>query len=538
MSTPIRQNPAERLGTQQSRELLAQQEAARELNRTGLDAASDTPTSSKTGTARLNALVDQATQRTQSTPQSEQGRGTSTIGAVGAAPLSRSHAVDELGAHQQVFGTGETRLGPPTTPRVQITQQQITGAQSFANNLDHALSNVLGNAAAAHTRATDVTTGNGVATGGRLTSSGLKGLGPDELLSEFLKLQINDPNENVETHDKLSQLSSTLRQQALDDAKKQSANAQQMMKEAQAYAQQAQMIGTIVQVASIALTICTFGAGAVVGVAATAATTAATEAAVAAAQTAVASAEAAASAAVDTAVSAAVTTATEAGTTAATNIGTEAATQLVQNTTQQATQGFIQANQQVFQQAVQKTMEEAASKGVTLTTQQAETAVTQQIYNQLLPQVTQKLATQGVFTASSQAITQAGTQLASQAAAQSATTGVQGLVNRAGDVLTNMNQGVAGQMARATVVGGGIANGVAAGAQYKAAEKMADARQAGLEVTRSRFRAEQAQAQIEQENELINTIIESKNQTIDAVMQMTNATWASRQQLMAATMAR
>jgi hypothetical protein len=499
-------------GVKRTRELSEQQDAVRRLQMKEDAVNINGGTNARQGTVRLNELVDRATQTTQTADRGEAGR-TSTIGAAGAAPLGRTNAVDELAGHEQVFGTAETRLSPATAPRINFDQRTVSGAESFARNLDHAVNNIVLSARAAQANVDDrgvrALSTVGVATG----RPEMAGMGADELLSTFLKLNINDPNENVETHDKLYSVYTQLRQQGIEDAKKQSENAQAMKKEAEAYAKQAEMLGTVVTVLSIALTIVTFGAAAPAAAAAVAGTQAATVAATTAAQQAIAQAG---KEAVATAVKAAVK-------------------EVVSKAAQEATK-------EGMKQAIQTAAKEAAQKIVSQLGQQVSQQVVDQMANQLVGQVTQELTTQlaqqGASTAVQTMASTAGQELAANIAAQSATTGVQGTLNTGRQFMQEMGTRTATTMNRTLMMGSAAAQGVAAGANYKAADKAADARQAQLGVDRSRFRADQAQERIQDEGEVINTIMEHKNQTIDAVMQMTNATWASRQQLMAASVAR
>ncbi|MEZ0314899.1 MAG: hypothetical protein ACAI38_24265 [Myxococcota bacterium] len=70
----------------------------------------------------------------------------------------------------------------------------------------------------------------------RLNIVDMSNLSSDQLLAEFMKLNINDPNANVETQHKLYTLASEMRQQAIEEAKKKIERAQEMMREAQKYA--------------------------------------------------------------------------------------------------------------------------------------------------------------------------------------------------------------------------------------------------------------------------------------------------------------
>ena len=545
MSSTIRQSPTDSLASRRLKELEERETAARRVQiQENTVETSGAQINRGTNAGRVSQLLDRATTNTD-VGSTDTGSKTSSIGAAGAAPLGRTQAVDELAGHQQVYGTGEARLNPPSAPRVQLNERTVNGAESFATNLGIALDSVVADIRRGTTnvgaggvralndritteeRASRLTENRAVNTSGRVE---LSGTSADELLSTFLKLNINDPNENVETHDKLYTLATNLRQQAIEDAKKKSENAQKQMKEAQAYAQQAEIIGTVVTVLSIVLTIVTFGAGAGVAVAATAATQAATVAAQQAAQQ-------AAQAAVQNAVQAAVQKAVE----QAAQQGTqEAVKQAVQQAVQSAAQEAVKS---VPQAAIQNVIQAAAKEGVTLTVEQATTMVTDQIAQQIAQtvgqQVAEGLAQQGMSQALQQTAVQTGQNIANNIAAQTAQVTSKSFIDRATQVARHMvDNGISSTMQRTALIGTAALQGVSAGANYKAADKMLDAKEAQLGVTKARFRADQAQERVQDEAEIINTIMESKNQTIDAVMQMTNATWASRQQLMAASIAK
>ncbi len=552
MSSTIRQSPTDSLASRRLKELEERETAARRVQiQENTVETSGAQINRGTNAGRVSQLLDRATTNTD-VGTTDTGSKTSSIGAAGAAPLGRTQAVDELAGHQQVYGTGEARLNPPSAPRVQLNERTVNGAESFATNLGIALDSVVADIRRGTTnvgaggvralndritteeRASRLTENRAVNTSGRVE---LSGTSADELLSTFLKLNINDPNENVETHDKLYTLATNLRQQAIEDAKKKSENAQKQMKEAQAYAQQAEIIGTVVTVLSIVLTIVTFGAGAGVAVAATAATQAATAAAQQAATQAI---QAATQEAVKTAVKAAVEQTVQQAAQATTQEAMKAA---IQTAAKEAATNLAQgAARQAVQQGAQQMVTDMAAQGIQMTVEQATEQIIQQMADQLIQQVgtemSSQLAAQGA-TAASQLATSVGTSLAESTAAQTAQVTSKSFTDRAVQVARHMvDNGISSTMQRTALIGTAALQGVSAGANYKAADKMLDAKEAQLGVTKARFRADQAQERVQDEAEIINTIMESKNQTIDAVMQMTNATWASRQQLMAASIAK
>lgn len=222
----------------------------------------------------------------------------------------------------------------------------------------------------------------------------------DMLLALFLKLNINDPNNSVETHNKLHKLSTNLRQQGIQEARDKAKTAQEMMKEAEAYAQKAAMIGKVVMVIMIVLmvivTVLTFGAAAPAAGAAFSAAMAA----------------------------------------------------------QASTMAAIQAAIQAFMSA----------------------AVDFAVKNAVM------------------------------------------------------------MMVKALIVL--VLQIVAAGANYEAAQKSADASEAMNGVERSRLQAEKEQRVIEEEAAIMKVIMESKNQVIEAVIKMLNAMFAAKTKVMSAGMTR
>lgn len=112
----------------------------------------------------------------------------------------------------------EINLRPATPPNVELTPRLRSGAESFARNLDRAVDNVA--------------LSRGVVP--RLRN--IDEMSADQLLAEFLKVNINDPNNSVETHNKLYELASKMRQMAIEEAQQKIKVAQELMREAQALA--------------------------------------------------------------------------------------------------------------------------------------------------------------------------------------------------------------------------------------------------------------------------------------------------------------
>ncbi|MBI3178836.1 MAG: hypothetical protein HYZ27_04205, partial [Deltaproteobacteria bacterium] len=193
-----------------------------------------------------------------------------TIAVKDTAALGKTGEVQGLSAREQVYGAGETQLKPPGPPRIELNKELRAGAETFARNIDVAFNNIFKKGVGA----SDATAPGGV-TGPTTTQQDdirrMAELSADVLLAAFLKLNISDPNNSVETHNKLHEIMTDLRQKAIDDARAKIETAQAQMKEAQEYAEKAQYVSTVLQVVMIAVTLIltavTFGAGAVLFVA-------------------------------------------------------------------------------------------------------------------------------------------------------------------------------------------------------------------------------------------------------------------------------
>jgi len=137
---------------------------------------------------------------------------------------------------------GVAPLPPPAPPAIVWNTDHQTGAANFATHLDSAMSDFLGVPAGS----TDPT-GTGAFAVPRMASQ----LSPDLLLAAFMKLQISDPNNNVQTHDLLSTLMSDLRKTALTAQQAQETAAIKQMQEAQKSADHAATFGMIAMVVAI-----------------------------------------------------------------------------------------------------------------------------------------------------------------------------------------------------------------------------------------------------------------------------------------------
>lgn len=458
------------------------------------------------------------------------------------ASVGRSAEVSGLNNAEQIYGTGESQLRPAMPPRVEMTTARRNGAISFAQNVDRAMNDFLVSPGG---RALPMDAGAALRTGTtqlELQYRGLQDLSADALLAAFMKLNINDPNNAVETHNKLYEVSTELRQLAIDEAKKKIERAQEAMKEAQAYASQAQYISNVVTVISVVCSVFTMGAS----LAAMGATQAAQQSIV-------------------EAVKAAVKNAVQSIVDKLKSLALEAGQEIAQETMQQITSELAQqVQQQVQEQLAQQFMEQAKQQGVQLTQEMANKMAVEAmqanpaLMQEMIAQSMQEYVQQGVLTQAQ------ADQIVSQTMSQIQTINAQALSSMQNLATPNLGQTqqvlspnatamerlqhMGGQMLRGSgqnptlrAIGIGVNAGgrvVEGGAQAQAADKMADAKEFRVQADRARMRADMHQDQIQRSGDVIHTIMESKNQTVDAVIQMMNASFATQQQLMSANMSR
>jgi|MDSW01.1.fsa_nt_gb hypothetical protein len=124
-----------------------------------------------------------------------------------------------------------TALEPVMPPKITFGSKEQEGARTFVHNLNRVL-----------------------------TPTKFESMNPDQLLAQFLKLQIVDPNNSVETHQDLHQAMSELRQLAIDEAQARIARAEEQRKEAEAYASFASTFGALFSLFTLALSFITLGA--------------------------------------------------------------------------------------------------------------------------------------------------------------------------------------------------------------------------------------------------------------------------------------
>lgn len=167
-----------------------------------------------------------------------------------------------LGRSQPIYGSGQGQLRPATPRPVSMNADTVRAAQSFATNLDRAINSALLSAIptekAVRSSSTAPNGVDGLLDG--LHPRGLDALSTDNLLAAFLSLNITDPNNNPETHNKLHEIASQMRQLGIDESKERIENAQEAKQEADAYGRQAQYVSTAVAAVTVVSAAFTMGA--------------------------------------------------------------------------------------------------------------------------------------------------------------------------------------------------------------------------------------------------------------------------------------
>lgn len=146
--------------------------------------------------------------------------------ATGNAPASASTsaakviALDSYAASKVQARSGDVALAPPSAPVVAMSAKVVAGAEAFASNVDAAFD--------------------------------IDNMAPNNMLTAFLKLNITDPNNSVETHNALCEAASNLRQMAIATAKEQNNRATELQQEAETYANQVGVLTDIVGAVAMA----------------------------------------------------------------------------------------------------------------------------------------------------------------------------------------------------------------------------------------------------------------------------------------------
>ena len=503
-----------------------------------------------------------------------------------AASVGRTNETKGLSAAEKIYGSAETQLKPPSPPRIEITAELRRGAETFSRNLDTTFNEVL-----LKSSASSLSTGklavNGTPTAADAASAAknLAALTPDQfkklaelsadvLLAAFLKLNITDPNNNVDTQNRLQEIMTTLRQKGIDDAKKASANAQELRKNAEAYAQKAQIFSTLIQVVmiivSLVLAAITFGAAGVLMVAVCMVVGALIGGMIGGKEGAMTGlsiggaigsfgAGAAANLAaqgvkvtLETVVKQMITmikdmvkqlvqklaglfskTAAE----GATKIATQAISTAVKQMPKQALQIAERNAQSMFTKSLDELSQAELKQVVDATTKELANLMTETVKTTITTSLTETLKS-------------SGKELTADAMKAIATE-VEATMKTVAPQIADMAKGVVTSAIRdatsviSTTTADAIKMGVSstgeigkAEANNTTAQKLLDSQEADVEAKRMRLLAEMAQNQIQDSGEMIKVIMESKNNTVDAVTKMMSAMFASSQKLMSAGMAK
>ena len=158
----------------------------------------------------------------------------SSIKATAPSLVAKVDAVDAEARGDSKVSENEGVLKPVTAPKVHMTESMSRAAKVFATNVDRAMTNAMIQSKASLRALASSPDANSP----EAMASRIHALSPDQLLTEFLKLNINDPNENVQTYNTLYDLASKMREMAIEEAQKKIENAIELMREAQKYADQ------------------------------------------------------------------------------------------------------------------------------------------------------------------------------------------------------------------------------------------------------------------------------------------------------------
>lgn len=119
-------------------------------------------------------------------------------------------------------------LAPPSPPKTNFTHELQQGAESLVEQIDTVVQNI--------------------------EASGK--FSPDRMMTEFLKLNLLDPNNSIETHNELSEAMSCLRQKAIDDSLAASERAQELQQKAEEYVGLTSVIQSITCALSVLTGVC------------------------------------------------------------------------------------------------------------------------------------------------------------------------------------------------------------------------------------------------------------------------------------------
>jgi hypothetical protein len=431
---------------------------------------------------------------------------------------------------QKYSGQVDLTIAAPKPPTIALSPELATGAESFAGIMDGLVNDLAANSGqisvtelakkllnnvGAQGTDTQRTSAAGEAQKNTLSDSNLQvdlaaaDLSADVLLSLFLKLNINDPNNSVETHAILNEVSTTLRQKAIDEGIKKAENAIKMRAEAEAYADKMGFVMTIIEVVMIVitviLTIISFGA--------------------AAAPMAMAMA----------AVKEIATTALKEGLKAAVKLVLEMVKNMVKTMVKQMVKGLVKdAVKETVKEGVKEAVKEAVKEGTKEAVQKAVQEAVSKFGKEAVSEVLQEAVTEAL----TEVAQETGSEIVKEAISEILSEGLESTLEQALETAVEkglekgLSSGIKNAL-RLTQLIGGVAKG---GIDNQVAQKSATADLAQNGADRARLRAEIEQQNIEEESAIIQMILESKNQVVEAVMKMMQASAGTQSKLNNASM--
>jgi vacuolar-type H+-ATPase subunit H len=423
--------------------------------------------------------------------------------------------VDAIAAAQGIaLGDGAEVLPPPPLPKVDFSEDMIDGLENFAGNVGKAIDDYVMKPA-------------GEIAG--KAQAGLMDLSSMAMITAFLKLNINDPNNNPETHGALYEMATNLRQQAIDVARKKSADANVMMKEAQEYAENVEMFGQISTGAMIAVTIglsvATFGVGAGIFVVAAMAAGAVVGAATSESEDgALQGAALAASVAsmvygigiMNMGLQSVVKGSIEAAKSTAKGAADDAVKKAVEEATKKATAKAQELFQQAGKEATKqmKTIQDEVRREVTKSVQEIMKKAPESSIKQLKSGTIDNIV-DDIFTQQAKSLALKNPELAKELYSEGFK---KGLSTKVQEEIAHMkivrwlNYSRVG-MQVGTEMGEGVI-------ELQTAQKMAEARLEELGVNRFKHMTDMYQATVEFEQEIIRMLMESKNKVVEAALKM------------------
>lgn len=450
--------------------------------------------------AKMIASIDE--DPSASWPSTDSVTTASTKDVGGTTVVGKATGVQTKAAVRDVTGTTPT-LGGVTPAKVTLDADARLGAETFAGSINQAFNDVFV---------------KGYDDKGQPIYKSINELSSDDLLAAFLKLNITDPNNDVQVQDKLLELAKQMRQGALVKEKADLKNQEAKLKEAEKKQASAKVLSTVIAVVmvivAVVVAVVTFGAaaglialaviaaGALIGMAASGGKT---SGALMGMQYAAMIVMLVCS--LGTAFPA---VAASLGATTAASTAAAAGAAASQAAAEAAAQTAAQISAEAAKQAAKAAVEAAVKEALKGATQEA------------IKEAAQQAAQQALQTAA-QGATQEAIQAASQAVAQAVSEGVAQSMAQQAALQSAVNLG-----ATAASAGGSVAS---ASAQKDAADAFAAADMAALIAKMAELRAQQAQKDIEERNEMIRMIMESKGAIVDAVLKMMNAAQATNMKL-------